>query len=299
MQHVPQRRKHGGRQARGQCSDPGEGLSKESLLQAYRNMLTARFIDSRILTLLKQGKVFFHIGGSGHETAQTAVALALKPGYDWAYPYYRDLAFSLQFGYSVEEIMLEALHREGGPSSAASPCPSTTATNNGGSWHSPARPEPSSFQAVGTAMGAVKEGKEEVVYVSSGEGATSEGEFHEAVNWAAREQIPGHLPDPEQQVRDLRPGGGPGGREIRLCDGSGIRRLQPLPGGRMRLRSGLRCGRRGRWRGTARRRTEPDRGRRGAPSAAFLVRRPEKIPGSRESWRKTSGAIRSRAWNDV
>ena len=68
---------------------------RRASLKAYRNILTARFVDSKILVLLKQGKVFFHIGGSGHESAQTAFALAMKPGTDWAYPYYRDLAFSL------------------------------------------------------------------------------------------------------------------------------------------------------------------------------------------------------------
>src|SRR5512140_2290176 len=92
-------------------------LSAEQLLQAYRNAVAARLIDAKILVLLKQGKVFFHIGGSGHEIAQAATALALKPGYDWAYPYYRDLAFSLQLGYTIDDVMLEALHRKGGPSS--------------------------------------------------------------------------------------------------------------------------------------------------------------------------------------
>src|SRR5260221_5911104 len=84
-------------------------LSRERLVDAYRTMLTARKTDDKILILLKQGKVFFHIGGSGHEAVQVATAFALKPGYDWAYPYYRDLAFSLAYGYTVEEIFLEEL----------------------------------------------------------------------------------------------------------------------------------------------------------------------------------------------
>lgn len=172
------------------ASSPKAAITQEQLLCAYKTMVRARFIDGKILTLLKQGKVFFHIGVSGHEAAQTAVALALKPGSDWAYPYYRDLAFSLQFGYTVEEIMLEALHRVGGPSSNGFSMP----------FHyghkklriiAQSSPTGTQFlQAVGTAMGAVKEGKDEVVYVSSGEGATSEGEFHEAINWAARERFP-------------------------------------------------------------------------------------------------------------
>jgi 2-oxoisovalerate dehydrogenase E1 component len=165
-------------------------LSKEQLLGAYRNAVSARTIDSKILILLKQGKVFFHIGGSGHEIAQVATALAMKPGYDWAYPYYRDLAFSLQFGYTIEDIMLEALHRKEGPSSHGFAMPFHYGHKK---WRIISQSSPTGTQyleAVGTAMGAVKEGKDEVVYVSSGEGATSEGEFHEAVNWAARERYP-------------------------------------------------------------------------------------------------------------
>lgn len=181
-----------GKQHAGQPAVDGaaEKLSKDQLLGAYRNALAARFIDSKILVLLKQGKVFFHIGGSGHEIAQVATSLAMKPGSDWAYPYYRDLAFSLQFGYTIEEVMLEALHRKEGPSSHGFAMPFHYGHKK---WRIIAQSSPTGTQyleAVGTAMGAVKEGKDEVVYVSSGEGATSEGEFHEAVNWAARERFP-------------------------------------------------------------------------------------------------------------
>jgi 2-oxoisovalerate dehydrogenase E1 component len=165
-------------------------ISNERLVDAYRTMYTARKTDDKILLLLKQGKVFFHIGGSGHEAAQVATAFAMKPGYDWAYPYYRDLGFSLAFGYTVEEIFLEALHRVKGPSSAGFAMPFHYGHKK---WRIVSQSSPTGtqyLQAVGTALGAVKEGKDEVVYVASGEGATSEGEFHEAVNWAARERLP-------------------------------------------------------------------------------------------------------------
>lgn len=165
-------------------------LSKEGIIGAYKNCVSARLIDQKILVLLKQGKCFFHIGGSGHEVAQTATALAMKPGYDWAYPYYRDLAFSLQFGYTIEEIMLEALHRKGGPSSNGFAMPFHYGHKK---WRIVSQSSPTGtqyLQAVGTAMGSVKDGKDEVVYVASGEGSTSEGEFHEAVNWAARGRFP-------------------------------------------------------------------------------------------------------------
>ncbi len=165
-------------------------LSNERLVDAYRTMFTARKTDDKILILLRQGKVFFHIGGSGHEAAQVATAFAMKPGYDWAYPYYRDLAFSLGFGYTVEEIFLEALHRVNGPSSAGFAMPFHYGHKK---WRIVSQSSPTGtqyLQAVGTALGAVKEGTDEVVYVASGEGSTSEGEFHEALNWAAREKLP-------------------------------------------------------------------------------------------------------------
>jgi 2-oxoisovalerate dehydrogenase E1 component len=165
-------------------------LPAERLIDAYRLMYTTRKTDDKMLILLRQGKVFFHIGGSGHEAAQLGVALALKSGSDWAYPYYRDMAFSLGFGYTVEEIFLEALHRAKGPSSNGFAMP----------FHwghkklrivSQSSPTGTQFlEAVGTALGARLEGTDEVVYVSSGEGTTSEGEFHEALNWAAREKLP-------------------------------------------------------------------------------------------------------------
>jgi 2-oxoisovalerate dehydrogenase E1 component len=164
--------------------------SKETLIRAFTVMYTARKTDDKILILLKQGKVFFHIGGSGHEAAQAGTALAMKPGYDWAYPYYRDLAFSLGFGYTVEEIFQEALHRAAGPSSGGFAMP----FHYGHREHrivSQSSPTGTQYlQAVGTPFGAVRDGLDEVVYVASGEGATSEGEFHEALNWAAREKLP-------------------------------------------------------------------------------------------------------------
>jgi 2-oxoisovalerate dehydrogenase E1 component len=165
-------------------------LSNDKLLSAYKSVLAARLIDMKVLVLLKQGKAFFHIGGSGHETVGAAVAAALRPGYDWAYPYYRDLGFAMQYGYSIDDVLREALHRVGGPGSDGFAMMSHYGKP---SLRIVSQSSPTGtqyLQAVGTAMGAVREGNDEVVYVSSGEGATSEGEFHEAINWAARERLP-------------------------------------------------------------------------------------------------------------
>jgi 2-oxoisovalerate dehydrogenase E1 component len=166
------------------------GMSKENLVYAYRLMLLSRNMSEKQETLLRQGKCFFHISGSGHEAAQVAAASALRPGYDWAFPYYRDQAFVLKYGITPEEIFLATLHRADDPSSGARQMPShfgkkelrivTQSSPTGTQF----------LQAVGIALAIKKECSDEIVYVSSGEGATSEGEFFEAVNWAAREALP-------------------------------------------------------------------------------------------------------------
>ncbi len=165
-------------------------LTNGQMIEAYRTMYLSRYFDEKSMILLKQGKIHFHIGGPGHEACQVAAAMAMKPGYDWAYPYYRDLAFALQYGSTAYEVFLESMHRLGGPSSNGRQMPSHYGNK---SLRIPAQSSPTGtqfLQAVGTAMGAVKDGSDEVVYVSSGEGATSEGEFSEALNWASRAKYP-------------------------------------------------------------------------------------------------------------
>ena len=165
-------------------------LNTERLLFAYRTMVLARTIDEKEMNLLKQGKILFHISGPGHEAAQIAIAMAMKSGYDWAYPYYRDLAFSLALGSTAKDILCENMHRIEGPSSHGRQMPSHYGDKR---YRIVGQSSPTGtqyLQAVGTAMGSRKEGKDEVTYVSSGEGATSEGEFAEAVSWASREKFP-------------------------------------------------------------------------------------------------------------
>jgi 2-oxoisovalerate dehydrogenase E1 component len=166
------------------------GLSNADVVQAYRTMLLARLMDDKQLRLLKQGKSFFHIGGSGHEAAQVAAAVALKPGHDWAFPYYRDEAFVLQWGITPNDLFLAALHRAEDPATGSRQMPGHFGSKE---LHIVNQSSPTGMQylqAVGVALAAKKERTDEVVYVSSGEGATSEGEFFEAVNWAARESLP-------------------------------------------------------------------------------------------------------------
>ena len=167
-----------------------ESLNKASLVNLYRNMITSRLMDEKMLIMLKQGKSFFHMGAGGHEAVQTAAAYTMKPGYDYAYPYYRDLSFVLQYGVSLVEIFLNFLARADDPSSGG-----RQMSNHYGHKKLRIVSQSSStgtqyLQAVGTALGAIKEGRDEVVYVSSGEGTTSQGDFHEAINWASREKLP-------------------------------------------------------------------------------------------------------------
>jgi 2-oxoisovalerate dehydrogenase E1 component len=160
------------------------------LVSAYRTMLLTRRLDEKMMILLKQGKSFFHIGASGHEAIQIAAASAMRSGYDWSYPYYRDLAFCLQLGMTAEEMLLCFLSKEADPCSGGRQMPAHYG-------HRPLRIVSQSsptgtqyLQAVGCALGAKLEGTDQVVYVSSGEGTTSQGDFHEALNWASREKLP-------------------------------------------------------------------------------------------------------------
>lgn len=166
------------------------GLKNTDLIDVYRLMLLSRKLDEKQITFLKQGKQFFHIGAPGHEAAQIAIAKLMRPGYDWAYPYYRDIAFALGFGETAQGVLLEALHRADGPSSGGRAMPGHYGNRKLRIPSQSSCTGTQFLQAVGTAMGIKKEKTDEVVYVSSGEGTTSEGEFWEALNWSTREKFP-------------------------------------------------------------------------------------------------------------
>ncbi len=165
-------------------------IDNDLVIKAYKLIFQSRKADEKHLTLVKQGKSFFHIGCSGHEAAQVAVALSMKPKYDWAWTYYREAAFSFALGMSLKEYFLLAF---GKPEDIA-----TGGRQMPGHYGHPALNMPTQssstgtqfLNAVGTALASRKLGKDEVTYVASGEGATSEGEFYEAVNWASREKLP-------------------------------------------------------------------------------------------------------------
>tara|TARA_B100001758_G_scaffold113171_1_gene96908 strand:- start:1707 stop:3713 length:2007 start_codon:yes stop_codon:yes gene_type:complete len=167
-----------------------KGFQKKQLLDVYRNMVIARKLDEKEMALLKQGKAFFHIGCSGHEAAQLAAANNMRSSKDWAYPYYRDAAFCLGLGMTGKEQLLSFLAKDSDPNSGGRQMPQHYGHKDL-RIVSQSSPTGTQFlQAVGSAMSIKWENKKDIVYVSSGEGSTSEGEFHEALNWASREKLP-------------------------------------------------------------------------------------------------------------
>ena len=171
-------------------TDSFGGLTKKELMNSLKLMYLARQIDHKIMNLIKQGKAFFHIAGAGHEATQIAFGLNLTPKLDWGFPYYRDMAFMLALGTKPEEVFLQALAKESDLMTGGRQMPCHWASKE---LNVPTQSSPTGtqfLQAVGAALAAKKTGKNAVVYVSSGEGTTSQGEFHEAVNWAAREKLP-------------------------------------------------------------------------------------------------------------
>jgi 2-oxoisovalerate dehydrogenase E1 component len=165
-------------------------LSKEEKISALRNMLLARAIDIKSMNLLRQGKTFFHIAGSGHEAIQTAVGMHLNSEKDWLFPYYRDIALVIMNGVTPKDFFLQCFAKEADPSSGGRQLPCH--------WGIPDKKLPTQssptgtqfLNAVGTALACKKTGQDCITFVSSGEGTTSQGEFHEAINWSSREKLP-------------------------------------------------------------------------------------------------------------
>ena len=167
-----------------------KGFTKKQLLEIYQNMAISRYLDDKQLILLKQGKGFFHIGCSGHEAAGMAAALALKPGFDYAYPYYRDQAFCLGWGMTSRDHLLAFLAKEDDPSSGGRQMPQHYGHREL-KIVSQSSPTGTQFlQATGAGFALQKNGENGVAYVSSGEGTSSQGDFHEALNWASRDKSP-------------------------------------------------------------------------------------------------------------
>ena len=167
-----------------------KGFSKKQLLEIFADMARSRYLDEKQLILLKQGKGFFHIGGAGHEAAGMAASLAFKPGFDYAYPYYRDQAFCLGWGMTSKDHLLAFLAKEDDPSSSGRQMPQHYGHKSTNLVSQSSSTGTQFLQSVGAAFALKRNNENAVVYVSAGEGTTSQGDFHEALNWASREKAP-------------------------------------------------------------------------------------------------------------
>jgi 2-oxoisovalerate dehydrogenase E1 component len=187
-------------------------LSHRQLVEIYRLMVLSRRIDDREILLKRQQKIYFQISAAGHEALQVGAALALRPGYDWFFPYYRDRALCLALGVTPDEMLLQAVGAATDPASGGRQMPTH--------WSSPALNIVSSSSATASqvlhAVGCAEAGRyfsrhpevaerndadyrafhdvkfhgDEVVLTLLGEGSTSQGEFWEALNTASNRKLP-------------------------------------------------------------------------------------------------------------
>lgn len=165
-------------------------LSAEQILEAYTIMLRARLNDAKAIVLYKQNKCHFQISCAGHEAVQVAASLIFQPGKDWFYPYYRDMALCAGLGMTDREFMLNCLNKEADPNSHGRQMPMHYGHKKLNIVNQSSPTGTQYLQAVGCALALKKKGDNSVVYVSSGEGACAQGDFHEAINWASRDKLP-------------------------------------------------------------------------------------------------------------
>src|SRR5579864_9397001 len=187
------------------------GLDREALLRIYRAMFLSRRLDDREIQLKRQNKIYFQISSAGHEAVTAAMGLLLRPGVDWIYPYYRDRALCLMLGVTPLETLLQAVGAKDDPASGGRQMPSHWGHAK---WNIVTKSSCTGtqfVQAVGAAEATlyyqnrpkalaqarkaplgqhVHHDANEIVYVSAGDGATSEGEFWESLNAACARKLP-------------------------------------------------------------------------------------------------------------
>lgn len=159
-------------------------------LEFYRKALTVFYVEERMKIFARQGKCSFVSSSRGHEVTQAAVASLLRPGHDWFFTYYRSKGTAIGLGLPLRDIFLGMLGREGDPNSGGHNMPEHFSSRALNLVSRSACTGSQYLQAVGAATAVRNEESDAIIYVESGEGATSEGEFFESLNWAARESLP-------------------------------------------------------------------------------------------------------------
>jgi 2-oxoisovalerate dehydrogenase E1 component len=199
--------------ARGSGTDPATSeLTAQRLVEIYRLMFLSRAVDDREILLKRQQKIFFQISAAGHEALQVGAALALRPGYDWFFPYYRDRALCLALGLTPYEMMLQAVGAATDPASGGRQMPTHWSSR---SLHIVSTSSSTATQLL-HAVGCSEAGRafsrhpesaakvpgdyrafhdvefhgDEVALACVGEGSTSQGEFWEAINTASNQKLP-------------------------------------------------------------------------------------------------------------
>jgi 2-oxoisovalerate dehydrogenase E1 component len=195
-----------------QSAAAASGLSSQQSIEMYRLMYLSRRMDDREILLKRQQKVYFQISGAGHEALGVGAALAMRPGYDWFFPYYRDRAFCLALGVTPTEMMLQSVGAATDPSSGGRQMPthwgsrplhivSTSSSTTTQLLHAVGCAEAGRYfshhpEAADKAFGDYRAFRDvefhgdEVVFTSLGEGSTSQGEFWEALNTASNKKLP-------------------------------------------------------------------------------------------------------------
>jgi 2-oxoisovalerate dehydrogenase E1 component len=199
--------------ARGpQSAVAGDGLNPEQMVHIYRLMYLSRMVDDREILLKRQQKIYFQISAAGHEALQVTAGLALRPGYDWAFPYYRDRALCLALGVTPTDMLLQAVGAATDQASGGRQMPNHWSSR---SLHIVSTSSSTTTQLL-HAVGCAEAGRyfsrhpdaaekiegdyrayhdvefhgDEVVLTSLGEGSTSQGEFWEAINTASNRKLP-------------------------------------------------------------------------------------------------------------
>ena len=166
------------------------GLEPGSLLTMYRQMVLSRAVDRRMWVLNRQGKAPFVISGQGHEAIQVAAATAMRVGQDWLVPYYRDLPLCMALGLTPREFLLSVFARAEDPSSGGRQMPSHFGLRRARIVTTSSVVGTQVVHAAGLAYASKVRGLDEVSVSCIGEGGTSQGDWHEALNFAAVHKLP-------------------------------------------------------------------------------------------------------------